>query len=89
MRWNQPSQLLLATTLVAAGCGNLSDDTTAVVSAVLGDRLPGLQGDADLLAVAHQVERQSLSLQRIMDGHVTAFDLIPFQVNKHVSQASR
>ena len=53
MRLNQPSQLLLATTLIAAGCGNLSDDTTAVVSAVLGDRLPGLQGDADLLAEAN------------------------------------
>ena len=53
MRWNQPSQLLLATTLVAAGCGNLADDTTSVVSAVLGDRLPGLQGDADLLAEAN------------------------------------
>jgi CxxC motif-containing protein (DUF1111 family) len=43
----------LATTLVAAGCGNLSDDTTSFVSAVLGDRLPGLQGDADLLAEAN------------------------------------
>jgi CxxC motif-containing protein (DUF1111 family) len=53
MRWNQPSQLLLATTLLAAGCGNLADDTTSVVSAVLGDRLPGLQGDADLLAEAN------------------------------------
>jgi CxxC motif-containing protein (DUF1111 family) len=39
--------------LIAAGCGNLEDDTTAVVSAVLGDRLPGLQGDADLLAEAN------------------------------------
>ena len=53
MRWNQPSQLLLATTLVAAGCGNLTDDTTTAASAVLGDRLPGLQGDADLLAEAN------------------------------------
>jgi CxxC motif-containing protein (DUF1111 family) len=51
MRWKQPSPFVLAA-LLAAGCGNLADDTTAVVSAVLGDRLPGLQGDADLLAEA-------------------------------------
>ena len=51
MRWKQPSPFVLAA-LLAAGCGNLTDDTTAVVSAVLGDRLPGLQGDADLLAEA-------------------------------------
>jgi CxxC motif-containing protein (DUF1111 family) len=52
MRLMQSSQLFLATTLVAAGCGNLADDTTPVISAVIGDRLPGLQADADLLAEA-------------------------------------
>src|SRR4051812_8871455 len=54
MRWNQATQLLLATTLAAAGCGDLADDTTSVVSAVIGDRLPGLQGDAELLAEASE-----------------------------------
>ena len=49
MKWTQSSQLLLATTLIAAGCGNLSDDTTSVASAVLGDRLPGVQATAGLL----------------------------------------
>ena len=49
MKWTQSSQLLLATTLIAAGCGNLSDDTTSVASAVLGDRLPGIQATAGLL----------------------------------------
>jgi CxxC motif-containing protein (DUF1111 family) len=43
----------LATTLIAAGCGDLSDDTTTSISAALGDRLPGLQGDAELLAEAN------------------------------------
>ncbi len=49
MRLKHSSQLFLATTLIAAGCGNLTDDTTTTASAVVGDRLPGLQADADLL----------------------------------------
>ena len=53
MRLRHTSQLLLGATLIAAGCGDLADDTTSVVSAVIGDRLPGLQGDADLLAEAN------------------------------------
>ena len=38
MRWKQPVSCLLATTLVAAGCGNLTDDTTTVV--IGGPRRP-------------------------------------------------
>ena len=53
MRLRHVSQLLLGTTLIAAGCGDLADDTSSFVSAVIGDRLPGLQGDADLLAEAN------------------------------------
>ena len=49
MRWTRTHQLLLATTLIVGGCGNLSDDTTTAVSAVIGDRLPGIQATAGLL----------------------------------------
>src|SRR4051812_24816340 len=52
MKWTHSNQLLLATTLIVGGCGNMTDDTTTTASAVLGARLPGLQGDADLLAEA-------------------------------------
>src|SRR3954467_1831864 len=52
MKWIHSSQLLLATTLIAAGCGDLTDDTTTTGAAALGARLPGLQGDADMLAEA-------------------------------------
>jgi CxxC motif-containing protein (DUF1111 family) len=52
MRLMQSSQLFLAATMVAVGCGNLADDTTPAVSAVIGDRLPGLQGSSELLAEA-------------------------------------
>ena len=45
------------------------------------------QGDANLLAVPLQVQRQHLALERVMDGLVTSFDLIPFQVDEHVGQA--
>ena len=31
--------------------------------------------------------RQHLALQRVMDGLVTPFDLVPFQVDEHVGQA--
>ena len=49
MRWTHCSQLLFATALIAAGCGNLPDDTTTSSAFVVGDRLPGLQADQDLL----------------------------------------
>ena len=55
MKWKHSSQLFFATTLtlIAAGCGNLTDDTTTTISAVLGDRLPGLVADQDLLDEAN------------------------------------
>src|SRR5262245_20906510 len=65
MRWSNPSHLLLAATLIAAGCGDLSDDTTTAVSSALGDRLPGLQGSADLLAEASDAFN---SFEDINDG---------------------
>src|SRR6478735_2659463 len=49
MRLKHCSQLLFGALLAAAGCGNLTDDTTSVASAVLGDRLPGIQATAGLL----------------------------------------
>ena len=52
MRWKHGSQLFLATTFIAAGCGNLTDDTTTTASAVLGDRLPGIVATGGLLAEA-------------------------------------
>ena len=45
------------------------------------------QGNADLLAVPLQVQRQHLALERVMDGLVAPFDLVPFQVDEHVGQA--
>src|SRR5262249_39194153 len=52
MKWTHASKLLLAAALIGAGCGNLSDDTTTGVSSALGDRLPGIQATAGLLAEA-------------------------------------
>src|SRR5262245_2571155 len=52
MRWSNPSHLLLAATLIAAGCGDLTDDTTAAVSSALGSNLPGIQASPGLLAEA-------------------------------------
>ena len=46
------SPLLLAAPLIAAGCGNLADDTTPSASAAIGASLPGLQVDSELLAEA-------------------------------------
>ena len=55
MRWRHCNQLLFATSLIAAGCADLADDTTTSNSAALGDRLPGLQADQDLLDEADEV----------------------------------
>lgn len=52
MKWTHVSQLLLATALIGAGCGDLSDDTTTAVSSALGDRLPGIQATSGTLADA-------------------------------------
>src|SRR5215468_2418134 len=49
MKWTQVSKLLFATTLIAAGCSDMADDASTVQSAVLGDRLPGIQATAGLL----------------------------------------
>ena len=54
MKFKQTSRLLIATTLMVAGCGDLMDDTTTTTSAALGARLPGLLADADLLAEADE-----------------------------------
>ena len=52
MRWKHVSKLLFATTLVAAGCSDLSDDASTTQSAALGDSLPGVQATSGLLAEA-------------------------------------
>jgi CxxC motif-containing protein (DUF1111 family) len=52
MRFKHASKLLFATTLVAAGCSDLTDDASTVQSAVLGDSLPGVQATGGLLAEA-------------------------------------
>jgi CxxC motif-containing protein (DUF1111 family) len=49
MSWKHCIQPLLGTALIAAGCGDLADDTTASSASALGDRLPGLQVDEELL----------------------------------------
>jgi CxxC motif-containing protein (DUF1111 family) len=54
MKLRTTSQLLFSATLIAAGCGNLMDDTTTTSSAVLGDHLPGLQADDELLDEADE-----------------------------------
>ena len=65
MRWTHCSQLLFATALIAAGCGNLPDDTTTSSAFVVGDRLPGLQADQDLLDEAADAFS---SVENINDG---------------------
>ena len=45
------------------------------------------QGNADLLSVPLQIQRQHLALERVVDGLVTPFNLISFQVDEHVGQA--
>ena len=47
------------------------------------------QGHANLLTVANEVQRQLLPLERIVEGLVAALHFIPFQINEHVSEASR
>jgi len=42
MRWIRTSHLLVATTLMAIGCADMKDDATTADSALLGDRLPGI-----------------------------------------------
>ena len=65
MRWNHCNQLLFATALIGAGCANLADDTTTSSSAAIGDRLPGLQVDEDLLDEAADV---FIDNENITDG---------------------
>jgi CxxC motif-containing protein (DUF1111 family) len=52
MRWTRTSELLLATTLIAGGCSNMTDDATTSVAPLLGDMLPGVQATPGLLAEA-------------------------------------
>ncbi len=54
MTFKQTSKLLFATSLMVAGCSDLMDDTSTTTSAVLGDHLPGLQADDDLLDEADE-----------------------------------
>jgi CxxC motif-containing protein (DUF1111 family) len=54
MTFKQTSKLLFATTLMVAGCSDLMDDTSTTTSAVLGDHLPGLQADDELLDEADE-----------------------------------
>ena len=49
MRWKTVSELIICTTFAAAGCADLSSDTTSTHSALIGDRLPGLVAEADVL----------------------------------------
>ena len=44
-------------------------------------------GETEMPAVQFQVQCQRLALERVMDSLVTPLDLIPFQVDEHVSQA--
>ena len=45
--------------------------------------------DADLLAVPRQVDRQRLAQERVMNRLVAALDLVPLQVDEHVSETRR
>jgi CxxC motif-containing protein (DUF1111 family) len=72
MRWKQAGKLLFATTLIAAGCGDLSDDTSTTASAVVGDTLPGLVAEDELLDEA----RDAFAAQEgIADGVGPIFNL--------------
>jgi CxxC motif-containing protein (DUF1111 family) len=70
MRWRSVSGLLFG--VLAAGCSNLGDDTSSSTSAVIGDTLPGLVGDADLLAEAREA---FLAQEGIGDGVGPIFNL--------------
>ena len=65
MKWRHSNQLLFATALIAAGCGDLTGDTTVSSSAVIGDRLPGLQAEEDLL---EEAEEAFAANENINDG---------------------
>ena len=52
MKLIRTNQLLFASMLIAGGCSSLSDDTTTTFAPILGDRLPGIQATAGLLAEA-------------------------------------
>ena len=52
MKLTHVSELFCAAALAAAGCGNMTDDTSTAASAVIGDRLPGIQATSGLLTEA-------------------------------------
>jgi len=66
MKFKTVSELIICTTLVAAGCSDLSSDTTSTQSAVVGDFLSGLQvSSPDLLDEADEAFR---AVEQITDG---------------------
>jgi CxxC motif-containing protein (DUF1111 family) len=73
MRRETVSELIICTTFAAAGCADLSSDTTSTHSAVIGDNLPGLQvSSGDLLDEAREA---FLAAEGIEDGVGTIFIL--------------
>ena len=73
MRLKQARHLLLCGAFATLGCGELSDDVTNSQSFAVGDVLPGLQVDADLLAEARDafsaVEGSTDGLGPIFNEH--------------------
>src|SRR5262245_45137930 len=66
MRWKAVGQLCVLAAFAAVGCAASNDDDFTVrPSAVLGDRLPGLQAEADLLDEAADVFSEA---ENINDG---------------------
>jgi CxxC motif-containing protein (DUF1111 family) len=72
MRWRSVSGLLFGASLLAAGCSDLGDDTSSSTSAAIGDTLPGLVVEADLLAEAREA---FLAQEGIGDGVGPIFNL--------------
>ena len=54
-----------------------------------GDRRRREQRHADAPPVSHQVRREQLPLQRVVNRLVAAFDFVPLHVDRHVREARR
>jgi CxxC motif-containing protein (DUF1111 family) len=72
MKRKQFSSLLVFAAFATVGCGELSGDVTTSQAFAIGDTLPGLQADADLLAEAREA---FLAAEGIGDGVGPIFNL--------------
>jgi CxxC motif-containing protein (DUF1111 family) len=72
MRWRTVGKLIICTTFAAAGCADLSSDTTSTQSAVIGDKLPGLVVEDEVLDAGDEA---FAAVEGIADGVGPIFNL--------------